>query len=139
MKITKLFDRSFLKFLLVGAANTLLSMVLMFLLEGLGYWASTAIAYIAGAILSFFLNRRFTFKSRENLWITAVKFALNVALCYGIAYALAQPAVGWLLGRTEIPPIWQERMAKLFGMGLYTVINYIGQKFFAFRHRKKES
>lgn len=139
MKITKIFDRSFIKFLAVGVANTLLSMILMFLLEGLGYWVSTAIAYIAGAILSFFLNRRFTFKSEENLAVTAVKFALNVAICYVIAYALAQPAVSWLLGHTAISTIWQGRIAKLFGMGLYTLINYIGQKLFAFQKAKKQS
>ena len=33
----KLFDASMWKFLLVGVANTLLSAVIMFLLEGLGY------------------------------------------------------------------------------------------------------
>lgn len=137
MKIRNIFDRSFIKFLAVGVANTLLSMVLMFLLEGLGYWASTLIAYIAGAILSFFLNRHFTFKSKDNLTATAARFALNVAVCYVLAYALAQPVVGWILGHTTILPIWQERIAKLFGMGLYTLINYIGQKFFAFHQAGK--
>ena len=34
----RLFDASMLKFLLVGVGNTLLSTVLMFALEGLGYW-----------------------------------------------------------------------------------------------------
>ena len=48
----KLIDASLWKFLLVGVANTLLSALLMFLLEGLGYWPSTAIAYVAGAVLS---------------------------------------------------------------------------------------
>ena len=38
----KLLDASVWKFLLVGVGNTLLSLVLMFLLEGLGYWPSTA-------------------------------------------------------------------------------------------------
>lgn len=60
----KLLDASVWKFLLVGVGNTLLSLVLMFLLEGLGYWPSTAIAYVAGAVMSFFLNRSFTFQSR---------------------------------------------------------------------------
>ena len=49
----KLIDPSVWKFLLVGVGNTLLSMALMFLLEGLGYWPSTAIAYLAGAVMSF--------------------------------------------------------------------------------------
>lgn len=131
----KLFDPSMWKFLLVGVANTLLSMVLMFLLEGLGYWPSTAIAYVAGAILSFFLNRSFTFKSTAAFWPSVLKFAINVVLCYLIAYSLAQPVVSWALTRTAIPAIWQERIAKLCGMGLYTVINYFGQRFFAFRKK----
>ena len=129
----KFFDASMWKFLLVGAANTLLSMVLMFLLEGLGYWPSTAIAYVAGAVLSFFLNRSFTFKSNAAFWPSVIRFAVNVAVCYLIAYSIAQPAVTWALSRTAIPAIWQERASKVFGMGLYTVINYFGQRFFAFR------
>lgn len=126
------------KFLLVGIANTLLSAVIMFLLEGIGYWASTAIAYVAGAVLSFFLNRSFTFKSNSALWPSVFKFAVNVMLCYLIAYSIAQPFIGALLEHTSIIPIWQERIAKVFGMGLYTVINYFGQRFFAFRSKSKD-
>ena len=129
----KFFDPSMWKFLLVGVANTLLSMVLMFLLEGLGYWPSTAIAYVAGAVLSFFLNRSFTFKSKAAFWPSVLKFAVNVAVCYLIAYSIAQPLVTLVLSRTALAAIWQERIAKVFGMGLYTVINYFGQRFFAFR------
>ena len=129
----KLIDSSVWKFLLVGVANTLLSMVLMFLLEGLGYWPSTAIAYVAGAVLSFFLNRSFTFQSDAPFWPSVGKFALNVAVCYLIAYSVAQPLVSLVLSRTAISAVWQERVAKVCGMGLYTCINYVGQRFFAFR------
>jgi len=129
----KLIDPSMWKFLLVGAANTLLSMVLMFLLEGLGYWPSTAIAYVAGAALSFFLNRSFTFKSRAPFWPSLLKFALSVAVCYLIAYSAAQPLVTLVLSRTAVPLLWQERISKLCGMVLYTCLNYLGQRFFAFR------
>ena len=100
--MAKLIDKSIPRFLLVGVGNTLLSMALMFLLEGLGYWPSTAIAYVAGAVMSFFLNRHFTFQSEETLLRSAVKFAVNVAVCYVVAYALAQPIAGWVLGRTAL-------------------------------------
>lgn len=133
MMKTKLFDKSIPKFLLVGLLNSLLSAILMFLLEGLGYWISTAIAYIAGAVLSFFLNRKFTFNSQEKAMKSAVKFAVNILLCYVIAYSLAQPFAGFILSKTEISAIWQERIAKILGMGIYTVINYFGQRFFAFK------
>ncbi|WP_294472340.1 GtrA family protein [uncultured Intestinimonas sp.] len=129
----QLFDVSMLKFLLVGVGNTLLSTVLMFALEGLGYWPSTAIAYLAGAVLSFFLNRRFTFHSQETLGRSAVKFAVNVAVCYALGYGLARGLMGLLAPWSPLPPLWWERLSKLVGMGLYTVLNYFGQRFFAFR------
>ena len=97
MKIFKVFDKSFILFLLVGASNTLLSAILMFILEDLGYWVSTAIAYIAGATLSFFLNKNFTFKNNEKGGKPIVKFAINVLVCYIIAYSLAQPFVELIL------------------------------------------
>ena len=131
----KLFDVSMLKFLLVGVGNTLLSTVLMFALEGLGYWPSTAIAYVAGAVMSFFLNKRFTFHSDEVLWKAAVKFAVNVAVCYVVGYGLARLVMGALSPLNPLPAIWWERLSKLVGMGLYTVFNYFGQRFFAFRRR----
>ncbi len=131
----KLLDASIPKFLLVGVGNTLLSAVLMILLEGLGYWSSTAIAYVAGAVMSFFLNRRFTFQSRETMGRSAVKFALNVAVCYVLAYSIAQPLGGTVLGAMGLTGIWLERLTKLGGMGLYTVLNYFGQRFFAFQKK----
>ena len=129
----RLFDASMLKFLLVGVGNTLLSTVLMFALEGLGYWPSTAIAYVAGAVLSFFLNRRFTFHSEETLGRSAVKFALNVAVCYVLGYGLARGLMGILAPWSPLSPLWWERLSKLVGKGLYIVLNYFGQRFFAFR------
>lgn len=133
MKETKFLDASIWKFLLVGLGNTLLSMVLMFALEGLGYWPSTAIAYVAGAVMSFFLNRSFTFRSQETMGRSAVKFSLNVAVCYLMAYGIAQPVMELLPQPVFVPAIWWERLTKLVGMGLYTVLNYFGQRFFAFQ------
>ena len=131
----KLFDASMWKFLLVGVANTLLSAVIMFLLEGLGYWPSTAIAYVAGSVMSFFLNRHFTFQSKAPFWPSVLRFAINVAVCYLIAYSLAQPLAELILGWIGLPAIWVERLAKLGGMVLFTCLNYFGQRFFAFRKK----
>lgn len=133
----KLFHNSFARFLLVGVGNTLLSAVLMFVLEGLGYWPSTAIAYVAGAALSFFLNRSFTFQSEEEMGRSALKFAVNVAVCYVVGYGLAKLIVPVpTQPGGPIPIIWFERLSKLVGMGLYTLLNYFGQRFFAFKKWK---
>ena len=135
----KLLKNSFLRFLLVGVGNTLLSLILMFLLEGLGYWPSTAIAYVAGATMSFFLNRYFTFHSEEDFWRSLGKFIVNVVVCYVVGYGLAK----LLIPVPEepyyaVPNIWYERASKLLGMCLYTLLNYFGQRFFAFRKRKEK-
>ena len=134
MKINKIFDKSFILFLIVGGINTLVSAVLMFLLEKTGYWVSTIIAYAVGAVISFFLNKKFTFKSEGKTTKSAVKFIINVAVCYIIAYSVAQPLATLILSATSLSSLWIERIAKLFGMGLYTLINYFGQKFFAFKN-----
>lgn len=134
MKINKIFDKSFILFLIVGGINTLVSAVLMFLLEKTGYWVSTVVAYAVGAAISFFLNKKFTFKSEGKTTKSAVKFIINVAVCYIIAYSVAQPLATLILSATNLSTLWIERVAKLFGMGLYTLINYFGQKFFAFKN-----
>lgn len=133
MKISNLFDKSFLKFMAVGVINTLVSLVFMFLFERFGYWPSTIIAYVVGSCVSFFLNKNFTFKSSENTLKAGLKFTLSVAVCYLIAYSLAQPIAGWVLSFSPLSPIWVERITKLLGMGIYTLINYFGQRFFAFK------
>ena len=80
--MNKWLKSSFVRFLLVGAGNTIISLLIMFLLEGFGYWTSTSIAYIIGATVSFFLNRIYTFYSKEKLLRSAVKFSVNGVVCY---------------------------------------------------------
>ncbi len=131
----RIIDKSFFKFLLVGVVNTGVSFALMFLLEDLGYWVSTLIAYIVGAGVSFFLNRKYTFNSDEKLLKSAMKFAVSVAVCYVIAYSVAKPVMAFGLSKTDLSLIWVERITKIFAMGLYTLINYFAQKFIAFNKK----
>ena len=130
----KLFDATVWKFLLVGAANTLVGSGVMFLLYNLAhvnYWVAVCANYVAGGILSFFLNKYFTFRNQERSAAQVLRFILTVAVCAAIAYGLARHAVRWALagyGSTI-----QENVAMLAGMVLYTGLNYFGQRFFAFR------
>lgn len=131
----RLIDPSVWKFLLVGVGNTLLSAVISLVLYNL--WGvdpvlASAIAYLAGAVMSFFVNRRFTFHSDEVLWKSAVKFALNVAVLWTVTTPFIQPRVADLLA-PWLGEQWSNSLAVLFSMGLYTVLNYFGQRYFAFR------
>jgi len=134
----KIFDASLLKFLLVGAANTLLSLGITFVLYQwlhFGYWGSTAVAYVITSVTAFVLNRRFTFNSSEVWWKSAIKFALVIGVCYVVAYSLAKPLVLWAGGKW-LPSLGApalEKLALLAGQCIFTGCNYFGQKFFAFK------
>lgn len=141
MSKNKFFDIKLLKFLAVGVLNTLFSAVVMFLLYNLtqfGYWGSSAVSYVLGSILSYILNKKFTFQNGESVWKTALKFTANVAVCYLLAYSLAQPAVGWLLSSFSLEKGMVDQLSMLAGMVLFTLFNYVGQRFFAFREKKAE-
>lgn len=58
-----------------------------------------------------------------------MKFAVNVAVCYVVGYGLARLIVGGPPPLTAVPAVWWERFSKLVGMGLYTALNYFGQRF----------
>jgi len=129
----KFFDAKLIKFLIVGVFNTLVGMAIMFglyNLAGCNYWVSSAANYVVGSILSYFLNKYFTFQNKSRSWITIAKFILNISVCCLLAYGMAKPAVLWLLiGQTQKI---QENAAMLVGMVLFTFLNYAGQRFFAF-------
>jgi putative flippase GtrA len=79
--IKQFFDIKFWKFILVGILNTVVGMGLQFLffnLCGWNEWVSSLIGYILGSILSYFLNKYFTFKNKDKGWKPIVKFALNM-------------------------------------------------------------
>lgn len=130
----KLLDPTVFKFLLVGVFNTLVGCGVMFLLYNLAncsYWLSSAANYVVGGVVSFFLNKYFTFQNHERSWKQVVKFIAIVAVCYLLAYGAAKPAVMGLLSGQPVKV--QENVAMVVGMGLYTVLNYFGQRFFAFK------
>lgn len=133
----KFFDPSMLRFLLVGVVNTLVGACIMFLLynlAGCSYWLSSAANYIVGGVVSYFLNKYYTFKNTERSWKQVLRFALNVAVCWLLAYGIAKPlALRLLAGFDEK---LQTNAAMLAGLCLYTALNYLGQRFFAFRAKE---
>lgn len=141
-KLKKIFDPTFFRFILVGIVNTLVGYGVMFGLYNLaglyrlgdtGYWVSSAANYVVGSIVSFFLNKHFTFRNREKGAQVVLRFVINISVCYLLAYGLAKPAVSWLLGGTGLSQQLQGNLTMLAGSGLFVVLNYFGQRFFAFK------
>lgn len=129
-------DKTFVKFVLVGFVNVLVGATIMFVFYNvfhLSYWVSSFSNYFFGSIVSYFLNKHFTFNYHEQGFVSIVKFALNIVVCYVIAYSIAKPFMQWLLSDFSITI--QENVSMAFGMCLFTALNYLGQRFFAFKNK----
>ncbi|WP_034995362.1 GtrA family protein, partial [Liquorilactobacillus vini] len=109
-------------------------MFLCYDLFRLSYWWASAANYFFGSILSFILNKYFTFQNHAHEWQQILKFTVNILLCYLIAYGLAKPLIrNWLSMDSQFI---QDNVALLLGAVLFTVINYFGQRFWVFNSQK---
>ena len=133
-KLLSLVDAKLLRFLIVGVINTLVGMAIMFglyNLAGASYWVSSAANYVLTSILSFFLNKYFTFRNREQSWSQVLRFVINIAVCYLLAYGIAKPLCLRLLANATVQA--RDNVSMLVGMVLFTGLNYLGQRLFAFK------
>lgn len=132
--LLKKFDGTAVRFVIVGVINTLFGTTIMFVFYNvfhLSYWISSASNYFFGSILSYFLNKNFTFKYGKTDWKSVFRFTVNILVCYLLAYGIAKPFARWLLeGYNQNI---QENIAMLVGMVFFVCLNYIGQRFFAFK------
>lgn len=136
-----------LHFGIIGVFNTILGFVLNMVFYNMlhwNFWVATGTSYTIGSIFSYFANKKLTFKVEENSWKSVARFAGNILVCYLLAYGIAKPAVAavmagyspMLSAKTGIAAkTIEENVAILFGMGLFIVFNFLGQKFFVF-HKK---
>lgn len=128
-----IFDRVLLKFVSVGIINTIVGSGLMFVLYNVfnvGYWVSSAANYVVGSIVSFFLNKYWTFKIRNWSFFMVIAFALNIAISYFIAYKAARAAVFFIF--SESSQTLRDNIALAAGICLFTGLNYLGQRFVVF-------
>ncbi len=137
-KLLSLFDAKLLRFLIVGVINTLVGSAIMFGLYNLAhcsYWFSSASNYVLTSILSFFLNKYFTFKNKEQSFSQVLRFVVNIAVCYLAAYGVAKPLCRLILAGASVTV--RDNVSMLVGMVIFTGLNYLGQRFFAFREEQK--
>ncbi|WP_223701221.1 GtrA family protein [Sutcliffiella deserti] len=135
-------NNSFIRFLLVGIINTVVGLSSMYLLLNvfhLNYWISTFVGNSIGAIVSYLLNRSFTFKSSAGHFTSFPRFIFVILICYFLSYR-----AGLFLTHATLTGLGyggnqhlEENIAILIGTGLYTILNYLGQKYFVFHSNNK--
>ena len=139
-KIKLFTDKIFMKFVMVGIVNTLIGTTIMFgfyNVFNLNYWISSASNYIIGSLVSYLLNKNFTFRFKEKGYYSLLRFIINILTCYLLAYGIAKPIMHWIL--SDFNKTIQENISMLLGMCLFVVFNYLGQRFFAFGKKNAET
>ena len=138
--------RQAIKYGVVGVINTLLTLVVIWIMtKSMGYSEafSNFIGYFIGLINSFLLNRKWTFRSKGNILGGAVRFFIVFAICY-----LLQLGILLFLNHNcpDNPPLYSffEPVLKLFkidtffyiqliSMVVYTIVNFLINKYYTFK------
>ncbi|MCF0204709.1 MAG: GtrA family protein [Muribaculaceae bacterium] len=129
----------FLKYSITGAMNTLITVVSFYVCNTLLHIPATVanpISYVLGLINSFLLNRKWVFKSEDNVGHDALRFFIGFIICYGVQYVafillmnvLKDVHISWLPMKHT-----GENIAFLLAMGCYTLLNFFYNKFVAFK------
>lgn len=136
-KLKVILNFEFVKFGLVGVINTLVGTLIMFSfynLLNLSYLVSTASNYFFGSMLSYYLNKNFTFKYKYNNRTVIAKFIIVIITCYALAYGVSKPIIDGLLN--DLNESVRDNISMVMGAIIFVVLNYFGQKKFVFPKQK---
>ena len=116
------------KFLLFSASAGIIEIVSFALLNeltGWSYWPSYLIALVLSVLWNFTLNRRFTFRSANNVPVAMMK----VAAYYAVFTPLSTMLGSWLADGLG----WNEYLVTAINMALNFVTEYLYDTFVVFR------
>ncbi len=120
----------FIKFLLVGASNTVVLLIVYYLILWIFgekfYMLGETLGYIAGIFNSFFWNSKYVFTGKKNAGASSF---IKMALSYGITY-LIQAGLLYIFVEKFI---MLEELAPIIAIIITTPINFVLNKVFAFR------
>lgn len=142
------FDIKFWKFLLVGVINTIVGEgVVLLCLQVIGWknfaWGAGAAAVagtVVGSIVSYFMNKYFTFKNKEKGIGPMVRFTVNIVVCLLIRVVAATAvtegckALSLTMFSMDVNT-FAAYLGWAVGACVFVACNYIGQRFFAFKEK----
>lgn len=126
---------------MVGAMNTLLTLAIIFLMKGLldcNEWLSNAVGYTAGFINSFIWNKLWVFRSSKNFFRESLMFGIGFLVCYSIQALVTMGLYQYTFLNTftfSIPAFTFSgySIATIIGMVVYTIANFIYNRCITFR------
>jgi putative flippase GtrA len=119
--------RDFVRFAMVGAVATAVHFAILVALKELAHWhpvAATLIGYAAGTLVSYTLNRAYTFSVRPAFGVGMAKYLVVVLIGAGI-----NALIVWALVSLHV----QYMLAQCVATGLVLIWNFLGAKLLVFR------
>lgn len=108
-------------------------MFLLYNVAKCSYWFSSACNYCVGGVVSYFLNKYYTFQNKERSLKQFVLFFINLLFCYCLSYVAAKKIIYFVLvSQSETT---KGNIALVLGMCLYTTVNYFIQRYIVFKEK----
>ncbi|MGE5522408.1 MAG: GtrA family protein [Rhodospirillaceae bacterium] len=119
---------SLFKFLMVGVLNSAVGLAVIFIAKSAGSMGdvpSNVLGYAVGLVVSFVLNRGWTFRHTGDALPAALRFATVILVAYGLNLATVLWAIHVLQMDTYV--------SQALGIVPYTLFTFVGLRYYAFR------
>lgn len=119
------------RFVLVGMVNTLVGLTLIYAAKwflGAGDVAANAFGYSIGLLVSFTLNRAWTFAHRGHAGRAFATFLAVQCVAYGLNLVCVLGLISYGV---------DSYVAQAFGIPPYTIVSYLGSRYLAFASGSK--
>ena len=129
--------RQFAVFLSVGLINTIAALAVILILSeilGVHYVVANAVGYAFGLALGFVLHRNVTFKSQSDTQKQRSEL-IKFLVVFAVAYMIQLAALIVLVRGLGLP----DQYAQVIAIGIYAVVNFIGNRVFTFRGEGQKS
>lgn len=122
-----MFEKHISRFIFVGILNFFVSYGVYFILLYLNiyYILALLISSVIGITHSFIWNKKWTFKSKGDVW----KESLRFVSVYGIAFLINLVILALFVENLMFNP----KIAQLFALGVVSIISFYGHKYWSFR------
>lgn len=149
MKLKRLVNRIFIRYLIVGILNFIVCTALMFLLFnfcGFSEHIAPLVNYGLGSLIWYLACRFLLFPQQRTSLQQLLRFGVEVLVCYLISYYAVAPWLSGLLLRSESVrgffsfggsemEMIRGNCEMTVGALVYALLNYFGQRYFVFTNR----
>lgn len=129
--------RQFIIFCGVGVINTIAGLAVILLLSeiiGVHYIAANMAGYAFGLMIAFTLHRNITFKNAADPHKKRSEFFKFISV-FALAYIVQLGALILMVRGLHLP----QALAQILAIGIYTILNYLGNRMITFRSSAKDT